>query len=55
LRERLKHLLCVPFSFSNKGSHVAVYEPEAVYDDSLARERGAIYAAEAAVAAQAAK
>jgi D-glycero-alpha-D-manno-heptose-7-phosphate kinase len=46
LRERLKKLLCVPFSFSNKGSHVVVYEPEAVYDQSLAQERGAIYAPE---------
>src|SRR5882672_558095 len=28
LRERLKKLLCVPFGFSSKGSHVVVYEPE---------------------------
>jgi D-glycero-alpha-D-manno-heptose-7-phosphate kinase len=43
LRERLKKLLCVPFAFSNKGSHVAVYEPEARYDQSLAHHRGEIY------------
>src|SRR6202044_306301 len=36
LRERLKKLLCVPFSFSNQGSHVVVYEPEEIYDRSLA-------------------
>jgi len=35
LRERLKKLLCVPFSFSTKGSQVVVYEPEAPYDKSL--------------------
>ena len=28
---RLRKLLCVPFSFSNRGSHVVVYEPEASY------------------------
>jgi D-glycero-alpha-D-manno-heptose-7-phosphate kinase len=44
LRLRLKKLLCVPFSFSSKGSHVAIYEPEQVYDQSLASERDAIYA-----------
>jgi hypothetical protein len=43
LRERLRKLLCVPFAFSNKGSHVAVYEPEAQYDQSLAHHRGEIY------------
>lgn len=48
LRARLKNLLCVPFSFSNRGSHVAVYEPEAVYDKSLSNERGEIYARESA-------
>ena len=32
LRDRLKKLLCIPFKFSNKGSHVVVYEPEEVYD-----------------------
>ena len=44
LRERLKKLLCIPFSFSNKGSHVVVYEPEAVYDQMLVRERNVVYA-----------
>lgn len=44
LRERLKNLLCIPFSFSSKGSHVVVYEPEAQYDQSLAIERNVIYA-----------
>jgi D-glycero-alpha-D-manno-heptose-7-phosphate kinase len=46
LRIRLKKLLCVPISFSNKGSHVVVYEPEEAYDKSLASERGAIYASD---------
>jgi D-glycero-alpha-D-manno-heptose-7-phosphate kinase len=44
LRERLKRLLCVPFAFANKGSHVVVYEPEEVYDKSLVSERDAVYA-----------
>ena len=44
LRERLKQLLCVPFSFSNRGSHVVVYEPEEAYDRRLANERSSIYA-----------
>jgi D-glycero-alpha-D-manno-heptose-7-phosphate kinase len=44
LRERLKKLLCVPFAFSNKGSHVVVHEPEEVYDDALASERSIVYA-----------
>jgi D-glycero-alpha-D-manno-heptose-7-phosphate kinase len=44
LRARLKNLLCVPFSFSNKGSHVVVYEAEASYDHGLAQERSLIYA-----------
>jgi len=44
LRERLKKLLCVPFSFSNRGSHVIVYEPDEVYDKSLVSERDAVYA-----------
>ncbi|SRR6266436_428410 len=30
----LRKLLCVPFAFSAKGSHVVVYEPEAVYESS---------------------
>lgn len=44
LRERLKKLLCVPFSFSSQGSRVVVYEPEKGYDQSLANERRYIYA-----------
>jgi D-glycero-alpha-D-manno-heptose-7-phosphate kinase len=28
----LRKLLCVPFGFSNRGSHVVVYEPEASYE-----------------------
>jgi D-glycero-alpha-D-manno-heptose-7-phosphate kinase len=44
LRARLKNLLCVPFSFSNKGSHVVVYEPEEVFDQSLTAERWEVYA-----------
>src|SRR5208337_5605904 len=43
LRARLKKLLCVPFAFSNRGSHVVVYEPEDVYDQALANERDVIY------------
>jgi D-glycero-alpha-D-manno-heptose-7-phosphate kinase len=46
LRARLKKLLCVPFSFSNRGSQVVVCEPEEVYDESLASQRGMIYAPE---------
>lgn len=44
LRERLKGLLCVPFSFSTRGSDVIVYEPEQPYDQSLVMERELIYA-----------
>jgi D-glycero-alpha-D-manno-heptose-7-phosphate kinase len=44
LRTRLKKLLCVPFHFSNRGSHVVVYEPEEVYDKSLVKERSEVYA-----------
>jgi D-glycero-alpha-D-manno-heptose-7-phosphate kinase len=47
LRTRLKNLLCVPFSFSNRGSHVVVYEPEATYDKSLTSERSEVYAQQA--------
>jgi D-glycero-alpha-D-manno-heptose-7-phosphate kinase len=43
LRVRLKNLLCIPFAFSNRGSHVVVYEPEEQYDKSLAGERSVIY------------
>jgi hypothetical protein len=44
LRERLKKLLCVPVGFSNRGSHVVVYEPEETYDEALAQERYSVYA-----------
>jgi D-glycero-alpha-D-manno-heptose-7-phosphate kinase len=44
LRARLRNLLCVPFRFSNKGSHVVVYEPEETYEKSLAVERDEVYA-----------
>jgi D-glycero-alpha-D-manno-heptose-7-phosphate kinase len=44
LRARLKKLLCVPFNFSKRGSHVVVYEPEAEYDKSLTQERSEVYA-----------
>lgn len=44
LRARLKNLLCVPFSFSNRGSHVVVHEPDEVYDKSLTAERSEVYA-----------
>jgi D-glycero-alpha-D-manno-heptose-7-phosphate kinase len=43
LRARLKHLLCVPFAFSNRGSQVVVYEPEEVFDRSVVEERFAVY------------
>jgi D-glycero-alpha-D-manno-heptose-7-phosphate kinase len=43
LRIRLKKLLCVPFRFSNRGSHVVVYEPEALYEEHLTRERRLVY------------
>ncbi len=44
LRARLRNLLCVPFNFSNRGSHVVVYEAEETYDRSLATERNEVYA-----------
>jgi D-glycero-alpha-D-manno-heptose-7-phosphate kinase len=44
LRARLSKLLCVPFSFSSKGSDVVVYEPEESYDKSLSAERSLVYA-----------
>lgn len=43
LRMRLKRLLCVPFAFSNRGSQVVVYEPEKIYDKSLADDRCLAY------------
>ena len=47
LRERLKNFLYVPFRFSNRGSHIVVYEPEESYDKSLSSERRLIYASPA--------
>jgi D-glycero-alpha-D-manno-heptose-7-phosphate kinase len=44
LRMRLRNLLCVPFSFSNRGSHVVVHEPEETYDKALKAERSEVYA-----------
>lgn len=44
VRARLKNLLCVPFSFSSRGSQVIVYEPEGEYDEGLSRERREVYA-----------
>jgi D-glycero-alpha-D-manno-heptose-7-phosphate kinase len=44
LRLRLKKLLCVPFSFSSRGSQVVVYEPEEGFDEGLTRERREVYA-----------
>ena len=43
LRQRLKKLLCVPFSFSDKGSNVIVYEREELYDRALVSERNFVY------------
>lgn len=43
LRMRLKNLLCVPFSFSSRGSHVVVHESEEVYDKALTAERSEVY------------
>ncbi len=44
LRTRLKKLLYVPVSFSNKGSQVVLYEPEEEYDKSLVADRNFVYA-----------
>jgi D-glycero-alpha-D-manno-heptose-7-phosphate kinase len=44
LRARLKDLLCIPFHFSTRGSEVVVYEPDELYDQSLAEERSHVYA-----------
>jgi D-glycero-alpha-D-manno-heptose-7-phosphate kinase len=43
LRLRLRKLLCVPFTFWNRGSDVVVYEPEQAYDKSLSNERFVVY------------
>jgi len=44
LRRHLRNLLCIPFGFSDRGSHVVVYEPEEIYDRSLMEERSLVYA-----------
>jgi D-glycero-alpha-D-manno-heptose-7-phosphate kinase len=44
LRAKLQKLLCIPFSFSNNGSQIVVYEPEARYDQTLIVERSQVYA-----------
>lgn len=46
LRMRLRKLLCVPFRFSDRGSHVVVYEPEQMYDEHLSQERRLVYSQE---------
>ena len=43
LRARLKNLFCIPFSFSTRGTHIVLYEPEELYDQMLANERDVIY------------
>lgn len=44
LRERLKKLLCVPFTFATRGSQVVIYEPDEVYDKALVSDREVVYA-----------
>jgi D-glycero-alpha-D-manno-heptose-7-phosphate kinase len=44
LKSRLKRLLCVPLGFSQRGSQVVVYEPEAAYDEALSAQRCVAYA-----------
>ena len=43
LRARLRKLLCIPFAFSKRGSHVVVYEPDEIYDQALTDERCLVY------------
>ena len=43
LRMRLQKLLCIPFSFNSRGSHVVVYDPEEIYDMSVVNERNLVY------------
>lgn len=43
VRESLKDLLFVPFSFMNRGTHVLLYEPEEMYDGALANQRDPRY------------
>lgn len=51
LRARLHRLLCVPISFSTKGSQVVVYEPERQFDQLLRDERDSVYGREKPVGA----
>ena len=44
VRASLKKLLCIPFNFENRGSHVVLYEPDQPYDKSLVQERDVVYA-----------
>jgi D-glycero-alpha-D-manno-heptose-7-phosphate kinase len=44
LKQRLSKLLCVPFGFSSRGSHVVVYEPEEGYDGTAEEDRRSVYA-----------
>jgi len=44
LRAKLQKLLCIPFSFSNRGGQVVVYEPEQQYGEGLSQERRFVYA-----------
>jgi D-glycero-alpha-D-manno-heptose-7-phosphate kinase len=44
LRERLRKLLCVPFTFATRGSQVVIYEPDEVYDKALISDREVVYA-----------
>ena len=43
LRATLSRLLCVPFSFSSRGSEVLVYEPEETFETALSAHRSEIY------------
>jgi D-glycero-alpha-D-manno-heptose-7-phosphate kinase len=48
LSAKLRKLLCVPFSFSSRGSQVIHYEPEEEYEQALAHRRGMIYGGDSA-------
>jgi D-glycero-alpha-D-manno-heptose-7-phosphate kinase len=48
----LQKLLCVPFSFSSRGSHIVLYEPEEKYEEALASRRDSIYGWGAAVGSE---
>jgi len=48
LKSKLRRLLCVPFSFSSRGSHVIVYEPEEQYEEALANHRDSVYGCDSA-------